>query len=119
MELARSDGEMPKHDPYRLPKRFPVYLDEFLRLVIGGKYKANRLKTYRAFLRSQNVVDVESVLTRDRTKGFEDHWFGQVRVLLLQWIALQRKEKASKAGRASWSQGRRKATISKKWESGT
>src|SRR6266404_2242479 len=112
---------MPKHDPYRQPKRFPVFLDEFLRLVVGGKYKAVRLKQYRKFLvrhigscqklhPSENMPvhdAVEKVLTRDRIQGLDAMWFGIVRGEFLQWIALQRKEKASKAGRASWSQGRR------------
>jgi hypothetical protein len=61
---------MPKHDPYQKPKYFPVYLDEFLRLVVGGKYKRKREYTYRAFLIASDPnatpVQIEAILERDR-----------------------------------------------------
>jgi hypothetical protein len=43
-ELVRQN-EIPK------PKKFPVTFDDFLRLMIGGRYKANRVKIYRDYVK--------------------------------------------------------------------
>jgi hypothetical protein len=33
-----------------IPEKYPVTFDEFLRLTVGGKYKSNRYKTFRAYV---------------------------------------------------------------------
>lgn len=53
--------------PPPTPTKFPVPLDEFLRLAAGGKYKADRLGKYRAFLRWQ--VPIQKAATR----SLEEH----------------------------------------------
>ena len=106
---------MPKHNPYRQPASFPVYLDEFLRIAVGGKYKANRLKTYRDYLRyhtrfqlgpqateEELLNAVDKIIIRERTQGMSEPWFGLVREEFLRWIALRRQDKARKAATARW-----------------
>lgn len=34
------------------PKSYPVKFDDFLRLLVGGKYKSNRLKIYRDYVKA-------------------------------------------------------------------
>lgn len=41
--VAESQPQLP------MPKKYPVTFDEFLRLTIGGRYKARRLKIYRDY----------------------------------------------------------------------
>ena len=46
-----------------MPKEFPVYLDEFLRLVIGGKSRGNRLGIYRIFVRDRVMARIDVTRT--------------------------------------------------------
>ena len=103
---------MPKHDPYRAPRRFPVPFCEFLRIVIGGKYRRIRLKLYREFLRDQLVPadQIEQIIERNKTQGIPEHFYTHLRETYLQWTALRRTEKARKAAHKRWSQERRRKT---------
>ena len=100
---------MPKHDPFKAPRKFPVLLDEFLRIVLGGKYRKVRLKTFCHYLRATVPASgVDEVLNRYRTKGFDEVWFEIARADMLRWLKLRRTEKARKAAYKRWSQNRRK-----------
>ncbi len=49
-EIARENAAA-ENDGIPRPTNYPVTFDEFLRLVIGGRYKADREKTYRDYAR--------------------------------------------------------------------
>src|SRR5580704_12553909 len=107
---------MPKHDSYQMPKSFPVYLPEFLKLVIGGKYKQKRRDIFRDYLccskPSAKLAEIDAIFKRHEDEGMSEFWFTSVRTDFLNWRAQRRSEKASKASKTRWSQKRRKkATI--------
>jgi len=107
---------MPKHDPYQMPKSFNVYLSEFLKLVVGGKYKQRRRDIFRDYLCASKPVsmpvEIDAILKRYEDEGMSEVWFTSIRTDFLIWRAQRRSEKASKASKRRWSQQRRKeATI--------
>jgi len=62
-ELDRQ-GEIPK------PEKFPVTFDDFLRLMIGGRYKAHRLKIYREYVKELIRRGHVSALTHPKNHTF-------------------------------------------------
>jgi hypothetical protein len=103
-----------------MPKNFPVCLNEFLRLVVGGKYKQKRHDTFRAYLCASNPkstpTEIDSIMERYETKGISYGWFIEVRPNFLAWLAQRRTEKARKAATKRWSQKRRKESRLKRTE---
>lgn len=73
------------------PKRFPATLDEFLRLVIGGRRYADRMKKFRDFLVSGGLADVPrgadpgQVLKSMRKNGFQEEPWESVGLAFLRW----------------------------------
>src|SRR5262245_29211069 len=111
---------MAKHDPFRRqPQKFPVRLDEFCRLVIGGKSRGERLRLFRAYVRDNlkatrmierkpelsedELIDaVEKIVVREQTEGMAEFWFTALRQQFCEWRKNRRKEKALKAASARW-----------------
>jgi hypothetical protein len=63
-ELARQN-EIPK------PEKFPVTFDDFLRLMIGGRYKAGRLKIYRDYVKELIRRGHVSALTHPKNHTYK------------------------------------------------
>jgi len=100
---------MPKHDPYRTPSKFPVPLDEFLRLVVGGRYKADRLKLYRDYL-GESIIggslgtldSIEQTIKHNRSHGIPQLFFRELRENFLVWRAMKRKAQGRAAAKKRW-----------------
>ena len=59
------ESEIPK------PEKFPVTFDDFLRLIIGGRYKANRLKIYRDYVKELIRRGHVSALTHPKNHTYK------------------------------------------------
>jgi hypothetical protein len=110
--------------------KFPVSLDLFLRYTAGGKYKADRLKKYRACIAEHeqfhrymmegrqkgkkladspkpDLVEVSEIIKRHREQGFDKSQFWQCAASFQGWLAAQPAIRASHAAKKRWSQERR------------
>jgi hypothetical protein len=107
-----------------------VSLDLFLRYTVGGKYKADRLKKYRAFIAEHeqfhrymmegrqkgkkladspkpDLAEVSEIIKRHREEKFNSWQFWQCAASFQGWLAAQPAIRASHAAKKRWSQERR------------
>ncbi|MBI4325265.1 MAG: hypothetical protein HY674_08380 [Chloroflexi bacterium] len=107
------------------PSKYPVPLDEVLRLTVGGQYRGDRLRTYRKFLRESGIIQpppdqsqVADILARQRRFGISEQDYAQLCHEVMQWLRQDRRATAQKnarqAARKRWPQERRKLALAKK-----
>jgi hypothetical protein len=106
--------------------KFPISLDLFLRYTAGGKYKADRLKKYRACLaeneqfhrfmlegRQQgkqlteipkpSLIEIGDIVAKHRAEEFSEFQFWLCANSFTGWLAAQPSIRAKHAAKIRWS----------------